>query len=322
MALPITVPFTFANATTTQNLSSLDADFSTVYNAVNGIGNGTVALSNVNITGGNFSGSITPTANSISISALQTTGTANSNTYLRGDGSWANVAAGGGSGTVTSVNAASANGFSFTGGPVTTSGTLTLNVPNPGTSGNVLTSNGTSWVSQAASGGGGSITVGTAQSATGTAITFTGIPSNAKQVILNFNQVSLSTSDSYVIQVGTSSGITTTGYYGYAGKGGTNSPSQIGAQWPDTYAQFSYLTASSQTVYQQSGTIIFNYMGNNLWCISGMVALNDASRSTLPALGLYGAGIITTSSALDRIKITTATGTTTFTGGSFNIAYQ
>ena len=55
MALPITVPFTFGNATTTQSLLSLDADFSTVYNAVNGIGNGTISLSNVSITGGNVS---------------------------------------------------------------------------------------------------------------------------------------------------------------------------------------------------------------------------------------------------------------------------
>lgn len=52
MALPITIPFTFGNATTTQNLSSLDTDFSTVYNAVNGIGNGTVSLANVSITNG------------------------------------------------------------------------------------------------------------------------------------------------------------------------------------------------------------------------------------------------------------------------------
>jgi len=59
MALPITVPFTFGNATTTQSLSSLDADFSTVYNAVNGIGNGTVSLSNVSITGGSISANIT-----------------------------------------------------------------------------------------------------------------------------------------------------------------------------------------------------------------------------------------------------------------------
>jgi len=59
MALPITVPFTFGNATTTQSLSSLDADFSTVYNAVNGIGNGTVSLANVSITGGTVSANIT-----------------------------------------------------------------------------------------------------------------------------------------------------------------------------------------------------------------------------------------------------------------------
>jgi hypothetical protein len=59
MALPITVPFTFGNATTTQSLSSLDADFSTVYNAVNGIGNGTVSLSNVSITGGTISANLT-----------------------------------------------------------------------------------------------------------------------------------------------------------------------------------------------------------------------------------------------------------------------
>ena len=59
MALPISVPYTFANATTTQNLSSLDVDFSTVYNAVNGIGNGTVSLANVSITGGTVSANIT-----------------------------------------------------------------------------------------------------------------------------------------------------------------------------------------------------------------------------------------------------------------------
>jgi hypothetical protein len=55
MALPITIPFTFANASTTQSLSSLDADFSIVYNAVNGIGNGSVSLGNVSISGGNVS---------------------------------------------------------------------------------------------------------------------------------------------------------------------------------------------------------------------------------------------------------------------------
>jgi hypothetical protein len=52
MALPITVPYTFANVTTSIPLSQLDTDISTVYAAVNGIANGVNALANVNITGG------------------------------------------------------------------------------------------------------------------------------------------------------------------------------------------------------------------------------------------------------------------------------
>jgi len=126
MSLPVTVPFTFGNATTTQSLSSLDTNFTTITNSVNGLTNG---------------------ASKINVASITATGTANSTTYLRGDGAWATVSGGGGSGTVTSVNANSTIGFTFTGGPVTTSGTLTLSGPTPGTSGNVLTSNGSSWIS-------------------------------------------------------------------------------------------------------------------------------------------------------------------------------
>lgn len=73
----------------------------------------------------------------------------------------------GGAGTVTSVNAATTvSGFSFVGGPITASGTLTLSgtlgaasggtgLTTPGTAGNVLTSNGSGWVSQAPTSGGG-----------------------------------------------------------------------------------------------------------------------------------------------------------------------
>lgn len=53
MALPITIPNTFASATTSIPLANLDANFTTVVNAINGIGNGSEALVSVNITGGN-----------------------------------------------------------------------------------------------------------------------------------------------------------------------------------------------------------------------------------------------------------------------------
>ena len=47
MALPITIPYTFANATSSIPLSNLDTDFTTVANAINGIGNGTVGLTTI-----------------------------------------------------------------------------------------------------------------------------------------------------------------------------------------------------------------------------------------------------------------------------------
>jgi uncharacterized protein YjbI with pentapeptide repeats len=52
MTLPVTIPNTFANATTSIPLANLDANFVTIYDAVNGIGNGAESLSNVSITGG------------------------------------------------------------------------------------------------------------------------------------------------------------------------------------------------------------------------------------------------------------------------------
>jgi hypothetical protein len=55
-SLPITVPNIFANATSNIALSLLDADFATVAQAINGIGNGSTPLTGVSITGGTVSG--------------------------------------------------------------------------------------------------------------------------------------------------------------------------------------------------------------------------------------------------------------------------
>lgn len=49
--LPLTVPYTFGNTTTQNQLTYLDTDFTTIFNAVNGIGNGSVTLSTPVITG-------------------------------------------------------------------------------------------------------------------------------------------------------------------------------------------------------------------------------------------------------------------------------
>ena len=124
--------------------------------------------------------------NSTGNTLAKTTLTAGSGiTVTNGAGSITIAATAGGGGTVTSVNASTAiSGLSFTGGPITGSGTLTLSGTlgvqgggtgttsltsgavligagtsavtsvSPSTAGNVLTSNGSAWVSQAPSGGG------------------------------------------------------------------------------------------------------------------------------------------------------------------------
>ena len=74
MSLPVTVPFTFGNATTTQSLSSLDTNFTTITNSVNGLTNG---------------------ASQINVASISATGAANNSTFLRGDGAWATVTGGG-----------------------------------------------------------------------------------------------------------------------------------------------------------------------------------------------------------------------------------
>jgi hypothetical protein len=125
-----------------------------------------------------FDASGSPTAGGIlygtgSMLSYSAVGTAGQALISGGTGAptWTTIA---GLGTVTSVDVSGGTtGLTASGGPVTTSGTITLagtlaaanggtGLTSPGTSGNVLTSNGSAWVSQTPSGGGGtSISNGT-----------------------------------------------------------------------------------------------------------------------------------------------------------------
>jgi hypothetical protein len=174
MALPITIPNTFATATNNIPLSQIDANFTTVSTAINGIGNGSEALANVTINGGRIANvtATNVTANVVSISNVAITGgtitgitdlavldggtggsnAATARTNLGAAASGANsditsltglttplsVAQGGtGAATLTSNNVLLGNGTSA---PQTVA---------PSTSGNLLTSNGTTWASAA-----------------------------------------------------------------------------------------------------------------------------------------------------------------------------
>jgi microcystin-dependent protein len=78
MALPITIPNTFATETTNIPLSDLDANFTTVADAVNGIGDGSEPLANVAVTGGTINGAVIGGSNAVA--GTFTTLTANATT--------------------------------------------------------------------------------------------------------------------------------------------------------------------------------------------------------------------------------------------------
>jgi hypothetical protein len=76
---------------------------------------------------------------------------------------------------------------------------------------------------------GGSLTLATAQTASGTAVDFTGIPSWAKRITVMFNGVSTNGSSIILIQLGTGGVPLTTGYFSRATPTlGTGNNSSIG----------------------------------------------------------------------------------------------
>ena len=127
MALPITVPYTFGNATTAIPLSNLDSDYATVYQAVNGIGNGSVALANVAITGGTISGNTT--ASNVTVSSGTFTNVTLSNV------------------TISSVSTpiTAAEGGTGSSSAFTTNGVVYASSTSALATGSALTFDGTNW---------------------------------------------------------------------------------------------------------------------------------------------------------------------------------
>jgi hypothetical protein len=102
------------NATTASDArTNLGLVIGTNVLAPTGTGTGLTALNGSNVTSGTIA------------TARLATGTANSSTYLRGDQTWATVTSN--PGTVTSVNLTAGTAISVSGGPITSSGSITVN---------------------------------------------------------------------------------------------------------------------------------------------------------------------------------------------------
>ena len=210
-------------------------------------------------------------------------------------------------------------------------GAAAVNFVAPGTSGNLLTSNGTTWtsatsaiVAPTAIGQVPFSTDGSTYTATqkiamataaapvsGSAIDFTSIPSWVKRVTVMFNAVVKSGTSNLLIQLGSGS-VTSSGYVGvnpqwYSSTGyAFNTPATNG------FAFFSNIAANS--LY---GTCILTLVNGSTWTAMGSLA-DTASTATL----LTTTGGVTLSGVLDRVRVTSSAGTETFSVGTINIMYE
>ena len=241
--------------------------------------------------GGNLSVTGTTTATGAVTATAGVTGNLTGNVTGNVTGTAANV-----TGTVAVANGGTGLTTLTANNVILGNGTSAPSFVAPSTSGNVLTSNGTTWTSAQLN----RLTSDTAQASTsGTSIDFTGIPSWAKRITVMFNGVSTNGTSAVMIQIGAGT-ITTTGYT--AGTGATASTTG-----------FTLVNSASaaNTLY---GVYSFVLFGNNTWV--GSTAIYTGSGT--PSSG----GGVTLSGALDRIRITTVNGTDTFDAGSINILYE
>ena len=155
---------------------------------------------------------------------------------------------------------------------------------------------------------GGSLTLATAQTASGTSVDFTGIPSWAKRITVMFNGISTNGSSNYLLQLGTSTGITTSGYLGAC-----------------NYASTAVVNPNNGLIIQTNigvsstsfGSINILLISGNNWISSGIIVASNVLNS-----GSYSGGSVLLSGTFDRIRITTVNGTDTFDAGTINISYE
>jgi hypothetical protein len=156
----------------------------------------------------------------------------------------------------------------------------------------------------------GGITSGTAVSASGTSVDFTGLPTGLKRITVMFNGVSTNGTSIYQIQLGTSGGVQTTSYvcnWSY------NGPSNTGGNITTGFGIY-----NDGATNLKSGSIIFSLLGSDVWVAQGMFTQTGG----VSGFNMGVAGSKSLGATLDRVRITTVNGTDTFDAGTINILYE
>lgn len=156
----------------------------------------------------------------------------------------------------------------------------------------------------------GTITRQTAQSASGTSITFSSVPSWVKQITLHFSGISLSGTDHFLIRLSTGGTFASTGYVGGTTIPGPG-PSVVGIN--STVGAIVYGGDAANVI---TGSYTFTNITGNTWVGTGINTYENTPNYTGIAVSK-----VTLGGTLDGIRIL-ASGANTFDAGTINVTYS
>jgi hypothetical protein len=177
-----------------------------------------------------------------------------------------------------------------------------------GTSGNFLKTQGTganpAWGAALTSG-----TQKTLSTGSPTYVDFTSIPPNVKMIVIMINGLSGSGTSNFIIQIGDSGGIETSGYAGSTGN--INTGTSVSMSSGFTFA----IAATATHTYNVMATLTLMDSSTNTWMYQSNTGFTSGAAAAVSC------GSKALSATLDRVRLTTAGGTDTFDAGTMNISY-
>ena len=158
----------------------------------------------------------------------------------------------------------------------------------------------------------GSLTLATAQTASGTSVDFTGIPSWVKRITVSVYGLSTNGTSSAIIRVGgAANGILSSGYFSMLVFPTAAWTSAVSS---NTTGLFICSSAATMLTY---GSATLTKVANNKWGWSGNFARDD----TTDTMCIVSGGI-ELAEPLTTIRYTTFSGTDIFDAGTINIMYE
>jgi hypothetical protein len=156
------------------------------------------------------------------------------------------------------------------------------------------------------------LTSGTATATTsGTSIDYGSIPSWVKRITISFANVSAASTTNWIIQLGYSGGVETTGYI---------SCTSYVAPSTNVIAstQGLLITQSSGSGASMSGQVVLTLLNptGNVWAYSSSLCDYAAIQN------MWGAGTKSLSGTLTTVRLTTTSGAVAFDAGTINILYE